>query len=437
MRVGFAFVWQLLMTRESRMTEGSIASQHSLKELVKSLHKELSAAASVDSSGEQQQEREQNAENCLQLIRAVANSHPPPSSRTAAMDKLLVLAKRKASSSCVFFHCRANAREFRASIAAIEKSLLRHGDDNDDPSSSPPADTNLITPSSSSRTGRSEKSKVGKATSKTETSAKPKAASVKSTSSSTAASTTASNSSLPLTVAEYLDRLKRQSKDLYKNPPALPPPSVTVYEDVTEAAPRRCDKSGRFAFVADGDAAIIIAQFRPNRSPEEILRGGAFGGTYFRTITSAVTNQHYVGTQVVQTTLPASWCTGLDEAMDLTSSTYRAERNKFNAKCGGSLGMWESSGWISDIDPYGWFQWYCRFFQGRRTSDDVRQVQRWLGVAGPKGRFKSQLCNKILTASTTHNANDHSISPVIRQTLWHWGLEITAEIIEDHQASRR
>ena len=46
---------------------------------------------------------------------------------------------------------------------------------------------------------------------------------------------------------------------------------------------------------------------------------------------------------------------------------------KYKAKCGsGGLGVWESNGWMSDVDPYGWFQWYCRFYQGRRCSDDQR-----------------------------------------------------------------
>lgn len=107
------------------------------------------------------------------------------------------------------------------------------------------------------------------------------------------------------------------------------------------------------------------------------------------------------------------------------------------------LGKMQSSGWISDADPYGWFQWYCRFYQGRRCSDDARQISRWKGVAGPKGRFKSQLCNKIVAqavlnrASTSTAIQDTTISPVIRQTLFHWGLLITEEVLDQHRKLQR
>merc|ERR1719223_2394399 len=112
----------------------------------------------------------------------------------------------------------------------------------------------------------------------------------------------------------------------------------------------------------------------------------------------------------------------------VTSSTYNKNVNRYKAKCGQGLDAWESSGWITDVDPYGWFQWYCRFYQGRRCSDDARQISRWAKSAGPKGRFRSQLCNKILKANTSHS--DTKISPVIRQTLLHWGIEITPFILE-------
>jgi hypothetical protein len=145
---------------------------------------------------------------------------------------------------------------------------------------------------------------------------------------------------------------------------------------------------------------------------------------------SAVTNTEYKAHDVLNDTLPKEWIDGIPTTW-LTSTLYRDHVNKFGVKCGGSLGMWESSGWIADSDPYGWFQWYCRFYQGRRCSDDARQISRWLKSAGPKGRFRSQLCNKILAAKA--ECDDKTISPVIRQTLLHWGLEITPEILEKHR----
>jgi hypothetical protein len=57
-----------------------------------------------------------------------------------------------------------------------------------------------------------------------------------------------------------------------------------------------------------------------------------------------------------------------------TSSTYSVAVNKYKAKSGQALEAWESSGWIRAQDPRGWFQWYCRFYLGRRSDDDVRQV---------------------------------------------------------------
>eukprot|EP00976_Prorocentrum_cordatum_P089360 1187687-Prorocentrum_minimum.AAC.2 len=69
---------------------------------------------------------------------------------------------------------------------------------------------------------------------------------------------------------------------------------------------------------------------------------------------------------------------------------------------------------------------------GRRTEDDERQISRWKGVAGEKGRWKNALCNKIIGSNRQHN--DASVSPVIRQTLLHWGYELTER---DFQAFRK
>mmetsp|Transcript_5852 Transcript_5852/g.11740 ORF Transcript_5852/g.11740 Transcript_5852/m.11740 type:complete len:347 (+) Transcript_5852:58-1098(+) len=232
---------------------------------------------------------------------------------------------------------------------------------------------------------------------------------------------------LPRSSKEYHRRLVDQNKELYKDPAIMPTFVPVKISRVTADAPTRDEETGNFIFED-------YPEFMPNRSPEQVLRGGSFGGTYFRNIISAVTNVKYKGSEVVADSCKPEWVQGLDKKM-LTSSSYNVKLNKWGAKCGGSLGMWESSGWISDVDPYGWFQWYCRFFQGRRTDDDDRQVKRWAALAGPKGRFRNGLIKKILNSGLkeAQAIGSSTISPVVRQTLWHWGMEIDKEKIETYK----
>jgi len=237
----------------------------------------------------------------------------------------------------------------------------------------------------------------------------------------------------PESIGTYRSRLMAQSKEMYKDPPAMPPPLVSnISYDC--AIPERDGRTQELKFASSpasgSDVETAIREFRPNRTPEDILRFGSFGGTYFRPIHSAVTNVKYQSSDILKDTVDPEWIAGLNKSTLLTSMKYRKDINKYKVSCGGSLGMWESSGWISDLDPYGWFQWYCRFYRGRRCSDDQRQISRWQKFAGPKGRFRSNICNKCLAAG---GKNSIKISPVIRQGLLHWGLELTDSIIEKHR----
>lgn len=192
------------------------------------------------------------------------------------------------------------------------------------------------------------------------------------------------------------------------------PPGASALPDQHQSEPSRHPKTGRLQFKDH-------PEFQPNLTPSEVLQRGSFGGTYFRPIYSSVTGVQYDDKQWKR--YPSKWFKGLDIKRMVTSPVYEATRNKYGVKCGGDLEMWESSGWISTLDPYGWFQWYCEFYTGRRSTDDARQISRWRGVASDKGRFRNQLIGRCYRAGKAFG--DVSVSPVIRQTLQHWGYELT------------
>ena len=157
--------------------------------------------------------------------------------------------------------------------------------------------------------------------------------------------------------------------------------------------------------------------FRPNLTPKEIFELGSFGGTYWRPINSRVTGKSHKNhhkkfpdlASIPRTLMTVPW------------SDYNKDVNRYGVKVGSTLEDWENSGWIVKQDPYGWVQWYCNFFYGRRTLDDERQVQRWINTAGPNSRFRKRLDNMIEAANASKR--DYSISPKIRQTLQHWAVE--------------
>ncbi|MCJ1236314.1 hypothetical protein MMC14_004295 [Varicellaria rhodocarpa] len=124
--------------------------------------------------------------------------------------------------------------------------------------------------------------------------------------------------------------------------------------------------------------------FTPNKTTFEVLHEGAFGGGYFRRVRSRT-----LGITITDDwrELPASWFENLSISRFLTHEPYDADVNKFKVSCGQSIETWEAAGWIDyQFDARGWFQWYIRFYKGRRCNDDQRQVGRWKKFVGPKGR---------------------------------------------------
>ena len=102
--------------------------------------------------------------------------------------------------------------------------------------------------------------------------------------------------------------------------------------------------------------------FRPELSPKEMLAMGVFGGKY-------MTDCRHE--------FPASWFT----RAKLSPGRRDPRLNFFNVDASQPLAEWRRKGWIHEDDPRGWFQWYCRYYMGRRTADDGRQIRRWRAVA--------------------------------------------------------
>ena len=124
------------------------------------------------------------------------------------------------------------------------------------------------------------------------------------------------------------------------------------------------------------------------------------------------------------TEFPPEWFAGVPKEL-YQSRKYSAARNLHCVKSGLDQAGWESSGWINACDPRGWTQWYFRFYSGRRLSggEDERQISRWSGVCGDKGRWKQNLIAKCMRDGAPHD--DEQVSPVVRQTLLHWAYELT------------
>ena len=162
-------------------------------------------------------------------------------------------------------------------------------------------------------------------------------------------------------------------------------------------------------------------EFKPNLSPNQVLKMGSFGGTYFRPIKSSILNRT-IRSKEAMAKIPKEYFESVDLKTQVTSSTYDKNENKYKVKCGSSLQEWENNGWINKQNPYGWFQWYCHFYNDVRTPDDERQIKRWMRFAGPNGRWRKALMNQIIKKKTEHD--DYSISPVIRQSLQHWAYKL-------------
>ena len=135
-------------------------------------------------------------------------------------------------------------------------------------------------------------------------------------------------------------------------------------------------------------------EFEPELTPAEMLRLGVFGGKYMRDCRKE---------------FPASWF----KAARLARGDHADKTlNYFGVDASQPLSEWKRKGWIHPDDPRGWFQWYCRYYAGRRMEDDARQIRRWKAFRRHVRQVKAN-CDE----------GDPFCRPRQRQALLHWAYD--------------
>ena len=133
--------------------------------------------------------------------------------------------------------------------------------------------------------------------------------------------------------------------------------------------------------------------FRPQLTPKQMLALGVFGGKY---MTDCVAE------------FPADWFA----RAKLNPTGHDAKLNFFGVRASQSLAVWRAKGWIYAEDPRGWFQWYCRYYMGRRCPDDDRQIARWKAIRRHAAQIKANCINGDLLCRRRQ-----------RQALLHWAYD--------------
>lgn len=135
-------------------------------------------------------------------------------------------------------------------------------------------------------------------------------------------------------------------------------------------------------------------EFEPDLTPRDMLALGVFGGKYMTDCRKE---------------FPQSWFT----KAKLAAGKRDPSLNYFGIDASQSLSVWRAKGWIYEDDPRGWFQWYCRYYMGRRIPDeDRRQIKRWKAMR----RHIQQICANC-------DPGDFGCRRRQRQALLHWAYD--------------
>ncbi len=156
----------------------------------------------------------------------------------------------------------------------------------------------------------------------------------------------------------------------------------------------KMQRSYRYLLTAS-EGKDFDSAFKPHLTPKEMLEIGVFCGKYMRDCTKE---------------FPASW---FKKAKFAVGKEADCSINYFGVRASQPLSVWQRKGWIYHEDPRGWFQWYCRYYLGRRIpQEDARQIKRWKAFARHAYQVKDNC-----------RAGDKTCRPVQRQALLHWAYD--------------
>ncbi len=133
--------------------------------------------------------------------------------------------------------------------------------------------------------------------------------------------------------------------------------------------------------------------FSPELTPKQMLEMGVFGGKYMTDC-----REEY----------PKSWFA----CAKLCHGRHDPAMNFFGVNASQPLSMWRGKGWIYHEDPRGWFQWYCRYYMGRRCPDDERQIRRWKAIRRHAAQIRKNCAQ-----------GDLNCRPRQRQALLNWAYD--------------
>jgi len=153
--------------------------------------------------------------------------------------------------------------------------------------------------------------------------------------------------------------------------------------------------------------------FKPDYSPVEMATLGVFGGSYF---SRHHYSESYDYNQIKKLVLNINKSTNKDFNQMLSKRIYEEKLNYFKVKCGSSLEDWQNRGWLFEEDKYGWYEWFIKFYYGRRIPKiDNIQIKRWLSFKSRHGGMLKTHCKP----------SEIKKSLKTRQNLLHWAIDST------------